>query len=126
MGGVAILALLSGRPHGGGAALVLAAALLTVPDPRIIEDISFQLSVAATAGLILLSPPMLALGRRLVHEDEATLAVTWRSFVLAAWDVLAVTLAATIATLPILLASFGRLSAVSPLTNLLWFPSFRW
>lgn len=124
MGGVTVLALLSGRPHGTGVALLTAAVALTAQDPCILHDLSFQLSFAATAGLLLLAPAPQAWGRRLLAEVRAPDGVTWRSFALAAWDTLAVTLAATVATMPLLLLHFQRLSVVSPLANLLLVPLF--
>ena len=124
MGAVAVLALVSGRPHGAGTALVFAAAVLTLHDPRILEEVSFQLSFAATAGLLVLASPVTAWGRQLFAEEQRTVAVTWRSFAVMVWDTLAVTLAATLATLPLLLLNFGRLSLISPLANLLLVPLF--
>ncbi|MGD9893946.1 MAG: ComEC/Rec2 family competence protein [Dehalococcoidia bacterium] len=124
MGSVVVLAMLSGRPHGAGVTLLLAAALLTVHDPRILSDLSFQLSFAATAGLIVLTPPLLAYGRRLFSDAAPSGTLSWRSLVIAVWDILAVTLAATVATLPLLLYNFGRLSTISPLANLLLVPLF--
>lgn len=124
MGSVAVLAMLSGRPHGSGVTLLLAAAILTAQDPRILSDLSFQLSFAATAGLIVLAPPLMTLGRRICSEPEPTFRPSWRSFAVAVWDLLAVTLAATLATLPLLLHAFDRLSTVSPLANLLLVPLF--
>jgi competence protein ComEC len=124
MGSVAVLAMLSGRPHGAGVTLLLAAALLTAHDPRILSDLSFQLSFAATAGLIVLTPSLLAYGRRLLSDEAAAGNLSWRSIAVAIWDILAVTLAATVATLPLLLLNFGRLSTVSPLANLLLVPLF--
>jgi competence protein ComEC len=124
MGGITVLAMLSGRPYGAGVALLIAAAALTMHDPRILTDLSFQLSFAATAGLIVLMPPLQSLGQRLLAEPDRATRPTWRSACLALWDTLAVTLAATVATLPLLLMSFGRLSTVSPLSNLLLAPLF--
>jgi len=124
MGGIAVLAMLSGRPHGGGTALVFAAAALALEDPRILNDLSFQLSFAATAGLVVLTPPMLDWGRRALGEMQRAEGPSWRSLAYATWAMLAVTLAATAATLPLLLVSFGRVSLVAPLANLALVPLF--
>lgn len=124
MGGVAVLAMLAGRPSSGGPALLFAAALLTLRDPRALQDVSFQLSFAACAGLLVLSPPLIDLGRRWMAETEAAEGPSWRSLAFAAWETLAVTLAATAAALPMLLVNFERLSLVSPLANLLLVPLF--
>jgi competence protein ComEC len=124
MGSVAVLAMLSGRPYGSGAALVMTAAALTVQEPRILQDVSFQLSFAATAGLVVLGQPLTAAGRRLFADPVAPAGPTWRSLGVAIWDTLAVTVAAGIAATPILLVNFGQLSVVSPLANLLLTPLF--
>jgi competence protein ComEC len=124
MGSMTILALLSGRPYGSGAALVFAAAALTLQDPRILQDVSFQLSFAATAGLVVLGQPLTTAGRRVFAEPEAPAGPSWRSFAVAVWDTLAVTLAAGGAATPILLVNFGQLSVVGPLANLLLTPLF--
>ncbi|MGH2602416.1 MAG: ComEC/Rec2 family competence protein, partial [Dehalococcoidia bacterium] len=124
MGGIAVLAMRSGRPHGGGTALLFAAAALTLEDPRILNDLSFQLSFAATAGLVVLTPPMLDWGRQALGEEQRAEGPSWRSLAYATWETLAVTLAATAATLPLLLVSFGRISLVAPLANLAMAPLF--
>jgi len=124
MGSLAVVALIAGRPAGGGTSLVIAAALLTVPDPRILEDVSFQLSFAATAGLVLLAPPLIERGRLLLSDPARAEHPTWRALALAAWSTLAVTLAATAATLPLMVIYFGRLSLISPLSNLILVPLF--
>ena len=71
----------------------------------VVYDASFQLSFAAVLGLIILS------------DWFATRLPTW-------WlkEFLAPTLAAQVATLPILLFSFGQLSVVAPIVNLLTVP----
>jgi len=80
--------------------------LLVLLSPAWVDDLGFQLSVAATAGLLALSLPMKARLRRL-----GPLATP-----------LAVTLAAQLATLPWALAVFGRLSPAAPLANLVAVP----
>ena len=75
-------------------------------------DIGFQLSVTATAGL-------------LAWGDRAT---TWMRGLaggrMPAWlaETLGVSLAAQLATLPLVLFHFGRLSLISPLANLVVAP----
>ncbi|HEV8631549.1 MAG TPA: DNA internalization-related competence protein ComEC/Rec2 [Thermoanaerobaculia bacterium] len=80
--------------------------LLVLLDPSWVEDLGFQLSVAATAGLLALSAPL-----RLRLRAAGPLAAP-----------LAVTLAAQLATLPWALAAFGRLTPISPLANLIAVP----
>ncbi|MBI2774116.1 MAG: ComEC/Rec2 family competence protein [Chloroflexi bacterium] len=87
---------------GAGAAMLLA-------DPGALEDVGFLLSVAATGGLILWQSRLAAaLGRLPRPVAEA----------------LAATCAASAPTLPIVAAAFGRVSLVSPLSNLVAVPLF--
>jgi competence protein ComEC len=86
--------------------LAVSCLLLVLLDPSWVDDLGFQLSVAATAGLLALAAPLRDRIRRLG--------------VFAA--PLAVTVAAQLATLPWALASFGRLSPISPLANLVAVP----
>lgn len=95
MGSLTYLAQLSGREKDGLRSLVLAAAIMLLVSPLILFDIGFQLSFTATAGILLLSP---------ILKGKTTLA-------------------AQIATLPILLANFGQVSWLSPLINALVLPT---
>lgn len=112
MGGVVIVARESGRPSGAAAALGLAAWGLLLVQPRMIDDIGLQLSLAATAGLLALGSHAEAGVRRLTRAH----APRWFC------ETLGVSLAAQLATLPLILLHFGRLSLVSPLANLLVAP----
>jgi competence protein ComEC len=105
MGIAALAALAAGREHRTADALGLAAAATLVVDPRAWMDVGWQLSFAATAGLLLAVGPG---QRRLRRAGVPRL--------LAA--PLATTLAATLATAPIMLATFGSVSAIGLLTNL--------
>jgi competence protein ComEC len=90
--------------------LLLAAVLMLIPEPRLLrDDVGFQLSMLATIGLIYFAPTV----------DK------WFSFVPKTFTLresLSATVAATIFTLPIILFSFGNLSLVSPIANLLILP----
>jgi competence protein ComEC len=108
MAGVVLLARESGRAGRAPAALAWAAVILLVVEPRMIEDAGFRLSVLATAGLVAWASSLggwidARTGRRL-----------------PGWVVegLGVSLAAQVATLPDVLATFGRLSLVAPAVNL--------
>jgi competence protein ComEC len=94
MATLSFVALSWGRQQDGLWALFIAAAVMLIWRPLLIFDVGWQLSVAATAGLLLMRP-----------KNE-----------------LGVTLAAQAATLPILLVTFERLSLVSPLVNLIVAP----
>jgi competence protein ComEC len=112
MAGVVLLARESGRAGLAAAALGWAAALLLVAEPGLVSDAGFQLSTLATAGLIVWASPLTEridrwTGRRLPR---------WLS------ESLGVSLAAQAATLPVVLASFGRLALIAPVVNLLVVP----
>jgi competence protein ComEC len=109
MGLLAVLALLAERPPAAANALGWAVLLLVLEDPRVVQDPAFQLTVAATAGLLLGAPP---------------LAERWRRW-MPAW--LAASLAASIAaqlfTLPWALPRYPTLAPLAPLLNL---PAVPW
>jgi competence protein ComEC len=58
MGIVLVVARISGRRSSGLTSILFAAALMTALDPLIISDVSFQLSFAATAGILALAAPL--------------------------------------------------------------------
>lgn len=108
MASVALLATGTGRGRDALAALALASAGMLAVDPRLVSDLSFQLSVCATLGLIALQPRVAALMpglHPLVREP------------------IAATLAAQLATAPLLAATFHQLSLVAPLANALVAPA---
>ena len=112
MAGVVLFARESGRAGRAAAALCWAATLLLISDPALIGDAGFQLSSLATAGLIAWATP---LAGRLDRWSGGRLP-RWLS------ESLGVSLAAQVATLPVALASFGRLSVIAPAVNLLVVP----
>jgi len=97
-----------GRPSRSLNGLVLAAGILTLFQPKILLDIGFQLSLAATYGLVRLAP----LVQRLISPHWPR----WLS------GVISETLAATLMTTPLIVLYFERLSLVSPLINLIVVP----
>ena len=107
MAGVALLAREGGRHAGASRALALAVALMLAVDPAIVLDPGFQLSAAATAGLVAWAGPLGGRIERVAPRIPG-----------AVREPLAVSLAAQFATLPIVLFDFGRLSLVSPAANL--------
>ena len=108
MAAVVLLARETGRAGRAAAVLGWAAALLLILDPRLVLDPGLQLSTLATAGLIAWSTPLTA---RLAGPSPGR-PRRWLA------ESLGVSLAAQAATLPIVLATFGRLSIVAPLVNL--------
>jgi competence protein ComEC len=108
MAGVVLLARESGRAGRAAAALAWAAVILLVVDPGLIRDAGFQLSALATAGLIAWATPLTGWIDRVGRGHVPG----WLA------ESLGVSLAAQAATLPIVLASFGRLAILSPAVNL--------
>lgn len=92
---------LFGRQNTSLLALFIAIFLMVFYDPAILEKIGFQLSVAATAGIILFDPIFKKLSKGIFFEDFRT------------------TLSAQIATVPILLFYFSTYSPISVIANLL-------
>jgi competence protein ComEC len=123
MGLLLVLAQATGRRTNGLASIAFAAALMLGLDPRAIRDVSFQLSFAATAGIVLLSPTLhdrilVAVAFALRRERVPGAVSTWVAVPLAT------TLAAIIATQPLLALRFGRVSLVALPANMLVVPVF--
>jgi competence protein ComEC len=120
-GGISLLAIIAGRRTFALASLAAAALAMTLWNPLLLWDVGFELSFAATLGLILLVRPMeegfRALLSRFQPEERAA------SIVQLLGDPLLVTTGAQLAVWPITLYYFHRLSLVSPLTNFLIIPA---
>ncbi|HKF84875.1 MAG TPA: ComEC/Rec2 family competence protein [Candidatus Limnocylindrales bacterium] len=108
MAGVVLLARESGRAGRAAAALGAAAALLLLVDPALVSDAGFRLSVMATAGLLAWANQIAGWLARVGGGRVPR----WLA------ESLGISLAAQAATLPDVIATFGRLSLVSPLVNL--------
>jgi competence protein ComEC len=105
-----ILFLLSqkiGRLYHPRNALFLAGLGMILINPKILRfDFAFQLSFAATLGLIYFHPFF----ERILKSDKSSF-LNWRS-------VLATTLSAQLAVLPLIILRFGYFPVVSPLSNI--------
>ena len=107
MGSIVFSARLLGRQNLAIASLVTTVYIMLFYNPSFIADVGFQLSVAATAGIVLLKPIIdhgfVKLGRvgEIGKEDIGT------------------TIAAQTTTLPILLGTFGSYGLLSILVNAL-------
>ena len=90
-------------------------------NPHTLWDVGFQLSLAATLGLILYVEPLTRAFERLfaryTTSDRAQRIVGWLN------DALIVTLAAQITTTGVIVGVFHRLSLVTLLTNILVLPA---
>ncbi|MDQ3871263.1 MAG: ComEC family competence protein, partial [Chloroflexota bacterium] len=112
MAAIVLLARESGRRGAAPTALGLTASVMVLVDPATVAEPGFQLSVAATAGLLAWAGALTqGLRVRLPARTPAWLV-----------DSLGVSLAAQASTLPLVLLSFGRLSLVAPVANLLVAP----
>lgn len=108
MGFLAVTALLAERPPGAVNALGWAVILLVLDRPDVVNDVAFQLTVSATAGLLLIAP---------------VLAVRWNRLPRWLSSSLAASVGAQLATIPWALPRFHLLSPLSPLFNL---PAVPW
>lgn len=107
---IPFLAKALGRPVYGGNLLLLTAALMLGTNPYLVYDLGFILSFAATAGIIYLSPILLERFRE-AKKSSAPL-------VRAIMTISIPTFSAIVVTLPIVIASFGRISLIAPVANL--------
>lgn len=114
MGALSVLATLAGRRTSRLYALAIAAVVLLAVEPRIAADIGWQLSFAAVLGILIFAAPLrAALGDRLGMRG-------WRRPLIEA---AAMTIAATIATAPLIAFHFEAISTLTLLANLLALPA---
>lgn len=113
MGSLTLIAYYFGRPAEARRLLWVAAGSMLMWNPLILVDTGFELSVAATMGILYIGPWLKTL------DDRIRMPASVRGFM---GNYLYPTLAATLATLPIILWHFGRVSWISPLVNVLILP----
>ncbi|HEY0630958.1 MAG TPA: ComEC/Rec2 family competence protein [Thermoleophilaceae bacterium] len=107
MGAAGLVALAAGRAGSRWYALWLAAVITLALNPRVAGDTGWQLSFAAVAGILLLAKPLQAAMSglpRLLSEG------------------IAVTLAATVATAPLIAHDFGTVSLAGLAANVVALP----
>jgi competence protein ComEC len=109
MGAAALTATLVGRPAARWHALGLAAVVTLVANPRAVEQPGWQMSFAAVAAIIALC-------------GRVTAALRRRGVLPGVAEALAMTVAATLATAPLIALHFDRTSLVSVPANLLAAP----
>lgn len=108
MATVFILASYYGRPLLVYTCVALAAVLTLLPNPTaLIEDIGWQLSFISLLGIVVISPILLQLFPK---RPESLM------------ELLAITLAAQLATVPYIMLVFGSYSLVSLLANMVVMP----
>lgn len=119
MASVFLVGIYLGRPQASLSALAAAAMAMTAWRPATALDVGFQLSLAATAGLIVFAPWIRALVGAVVER------LRMRGVVPAlAEHVVAFSLAASLATAPLLWVHFGQVPLISPLSNIMVEPIF--
>ena len=110
MGGAALVAALAGRPGSRAYALLLAAALTLLVNPRASADPGWQMSFAAVVGIAAGAGPI---ARRLrARRVPSGIA-----------DATGMTVAATLVTAPLIALHFDRVSLVGLLANVLATPA---
>jgi competence protein ComEC len=116
MGLTALLARHFGRRQDGLVTLFGVAALMNLFNPYYLQDVGFQLSFAATLGLILYAQPLEALAKRSLSFFNLSSETAEKSASLIS-NFFLLTLAAQITTLPIMAYHFNRLSLISFIAN---------
>ena len=111
-----------GRRNLGINTLAVVALLMLAVNPLLLWDVGFQLSFLATLGLILYAEPLTALAARLLTALR-TPADTLRQVLPPLSNFVLLTIAAQIATLPIMAYHFKRISLVSLIANPLILPA---
>ena len=106
---IAMVGVLAAKPRSTGVVLSGAVLVLLVLDPGLATSVGFQLSAAATGGLVALASP---LGERLSRVMPRPLGLA-----------LGTTLAAQLGVTPILLFHFGDVPLVTILANVLAAPA---
>ncbi len=112
MGGLLVIAPRLGRRYNVYTGLAGVVLLMSCSDPFLLWDIGFQLSFLATLGIVFLTPYLQRLMQPIARHPVGSLLV----------EMTAVTLAAQIATLPILAVAFQQISLIAPIANLLVAP----
>ncbi len=107
MAAAMLVARLGGSRAHAASALGLAALVMLLVAPAVLWDVGFQLSLLATGGLIWFGG---AIERRMP---------AWPAWIR---EPVALTLAAQLTTLPVILVNFERLSLVAPIANILVVP----
>lgn len=114
MGAISVLATLAGRRSSRLYALALAAVVTLAVDPGIGADVGWQLSFAAVLGILVLASPIRAgIASRIGGGG-------WRG---ALAEGAAVTVAATLATAPLIAFHFESISTTTLFANLLALPA---
>jgi len=119
MTGLLLLGQKLGRHSMSSRAIVAAAAVMLFLNPVLLfDDAGFQLSFAAVLGIVYAVPLLMHWLKR-IPGDSIIGVKTFKMIV-------AMTMAAYLFTLPLLVYNFGRISLAAPLTNTLVVPLVYW
>lgn len=118
MGAAGVVAVLAGRPRSRWYAVLLAAFATLAVNPRSGEDVGWQLSFAAVVGILLWAGPLRDLLLRAHRRDPG--GRSWRR---ALAEGAALTIAATLATAPLMAHHFEAVSLAALPANLLALPA---
>lgn len=122
MGSVYLVSLAFGRQRGSLAPIGCAAAIMVAVSPSVIYSISFQLSFAAIAGIAAFTD---LFGDRLRSHIDRTVGhrSMLRALLAGVTDMLAISLAATLATLPLIAFHFERVSTLGIPASVMTLPA---
>lgn len=121
MGSIVLIAGGFNRPSNGLASLSAAALLMTLFSPSTVYDVGFQLSAAATLGIILYAEPFSQAAVNFFTRFSS-LEVAKR-IIDATKEFFVITIAAQITTLPLIAFYFHQVSLISLVANLLVLPA---
>ncbi|MCD4756070.1 ComEC family competence protein [bacterium] len=113
MGSITILALISGNVRNIHILIPTGILILILINPKVLFDIGFQLSILATLGLVYLMPSIAECIKRILGVKGV---LDWVQ------DYFLSTLSCTLATLPVSISIFGKVSLVSVFANVLILP----
>ncbi len=113
MSSILLFAQKIGRLSNATRIMIFAAAIMLALNPLLLRfDVGFQLSFLAVLGLIYIKPVFDEWIMKIIKKEQLRFWV----------QIITMTLAAQIATLPILIYNFGRISFISPIANILIVP----
>lgn len=120
MGSLTLIATYFGRVAEAKRLLWITAMIMLLEEPTMIGDIGFQLSMAATLGLLYIGQLVSSLKSQILKSTCAGRFSNWN----LKWmdDLLIPTLVATFATAPVIWWHFGRLSLIGVFANMLILP----
>lgn len=115
MTGCLVIGYCASRRQSPLTTLACSALLILLLDPLAVESAGFQLSFAAVASIILMAPPLRWLLVKIIFARTGTIEKVLKPI----FTLLAVAVAASVGTLPLMLVHFNRASMVGVIANLL-------